>query len=189
MQTSFIDLEGASWAKAAIANVASEGVLPGIDARHFAPEQGVTRGEFVTTLQQLVRAPAPLRPVTYVDLKADTRELTAAQALGNLFDIDRVAGGLAFRPAGGVDRQTAAAAVVALGMAVSKIPLLDNDNVVKVLAKVPDSKSIDVRFRNFVATAIGAGFFYLPNGDFAPTAPLTRAQMAMLIDRLQVLSK
>lgn len=189
MRTSFIDLEGVSWANAAIANVASEGVLPGIDAKHFAPEQGVTRGEFVTAMQQLVSAPAPLHPATYVDLKADTRELAAAQALGNLFDVDRVAGGLAFRPAGIVDRQTAAAAVVALGMAVAKIPLLDKDNVARVLAKVPDSKSIDVRFRNFVATAIDAGFFHLPNGVFAPTAPLTRAQLAMLIDRLQVLSK
>jgi hypothetical protein len=189
MQASFIDLERFSWAKAAIANVAGEGVFPGVDARHFAPEQGVTRAEFVTAMQQLVSAPAPLHPATYIDLKADTRELAAAQALGNLFDVDRVSGGLAFRPAEVVDRQTAAVAVVALARAAARVPLLDDGNASKVLAKVPDSKSIDGRLRNFVATAIGAGFFYLPNGRFAPTAPLTRAQMAMLLDRLQTLSK
>jgi hypothetical protein len=189
MQFTFSDLEKYDWARASIGNVASQGLFPGIDATHFSPENVVTRAEYVEAMQQLVRAPAPLHPVSFTDMKAGTVELSAAQALANLLDVYRApSGGVAFRPGEIMDRQTAAAGSVSLAVASGRLRLASAADEAKVLAEIPDSAGIDAALRLHVATAIMANFLYMPNGRLAPTAPLTRAQMAVLVDRLQSLS-
>lgn len=191
MRQSFTDLDDYDWARAAIASVASQGIFPGIDAKRFSPDIAVTRAEYVVVLQALVRAPLPAHSIQFADVKSSAKEYAAAQALGNILDLHRDLSGrrVNFRPRQVVDRQSAAVGIVTLAIAAGRKRLLNSADATTVLTKVPDGGAIDELVKKHVATAIRAGFFHLPDGRFEPSQPLTRAQLALLIDQLQALFK
>jgi hypothetical protein len=185
----FQDLHDYAWAEPSIVRVAAEGLLPGLTATAFGPDRPVTRAEFVMAVAPLFRVPPSSHPLRFSDVKEGAVELAAAQSLSRALDLYRdKSGQVAFHPDQVLDRQNAAAAVVNLAAASGRLRMLSDADVAGSLVKLGDSKDIAPALRTHVANAITAGFFYVPNKNFAPAAPLTRGQLAMILDRLQTVS-
>jgi hypothetical protein len=185
----FCDTASVPWAEPAIAALASQGIIKGVAPGQFDPASDVTRAQVAALAQRMFQLPAPATPVAVSDVPssfwafADVQALLAALQAHASFSL--LSGG-AFSPNTAMDRQDASAVTVALLAAGGHLQLLGSAQTLAVLAGVPDAGQIDPTLAAYVATGIKAGVMIgFPGGSFQPQAPLTRAQVAVLLYRVQ----
>ena len=183
----FTDLGGYDWAGAAIAALAKQGIIKGTAPGTFDPAGQVTRAQFAALTQRLFSLPAPTQPVAFNDVPQSYWGYAAVEAAAPYFDYFQVpGGGYAFQPDQAFDRQDVATVIVRLLTASGKLQVLSRADTATVLGKVTDATTIAPALQPYVATAIKAGIMAgFPDGSFQPQGLLNRAQVAVLLQRLQ----
>ena len=179
----FNDLEGYGWARGAIDGLAGADILRGVAPGRFDPEGDVTRAQFATLLDRLFHLPGPSQPTVFSDVPQGHWAYQAVEAASPFLSGTKSG---AFAPDAAVSRQDVAAAVVGILAAEQRLTVSDASHAQAVLAGVPDAGGIAADLQRLVATAIQHGIMNgFPDGSFQPAGQLTRAQVAVLLDRVE----
>lgn len=164
----FEDVPAAHWAAAAIQRWQSCGVMQG-DGHGFRPEDNVTRGEAAVVLDRLA-GPELQAENVYADLPDGayyTAPMLRLSAAG-LMQGD----GAGMRPGGVVTRQE-------LAVLLARLFALEGAGQ----PEYADGGSIAPWARDAVAAVSARGWFQGNRGNFRPNDPLTRAELAQVLDR------
>jgi hypothetical protein len=168
----FNDVGGDTWAVPAIALLAGEGVVKGVATATFAPDQPVTEEQAVTFLSRLFPASGatPDHALPGVDAWAQAA-VAWAEAQGV---VDNPS---AFAPIAAAPRAQVVAWVVrALGLQSATVPP----------STFADAASIPPQYAAAVDVAQADGLVVGDtNGDFLPSSPVTRAQVAVILLRAE----
>ncbi len=182
----FTDLSGYGWAAGAISTLAAQGVVRGTAPGVFDPAGDVTRAEFAALMQRMFSLPAPASPITFSDVPPTYWGYGAVQAAAQYFGPTPPSSGAAFQPDAALDRQDVAAAMVRILAARGAIQVLDAADAATTLQTVTDAGQLAPGLQVDVATAIQAGLLTgFPDGTFQPQGLLTRAQVAVILQRLE----
>ncbi|MDI3317900.1 MAG: S-layer homology domain-containing protein [Bacillota bacterium] len=173
-----VDAQKDGWALPAIRDLYGRGLIGGVDPTHFAPDAPLTRAQMAALLSRWKGYPLDGIGPAFRDVSPGAWYYAAVEAAaGNgLFagvSPDR------FAPAAPVSRaMMATVAARALGL----------DRVARDLAGAPlpylDAGAVPDWARGAVAVAAGLGTMVGSGGAFRPNAALTRAEAAVLVDRL-----
>lgn len=181
--TPYRDIGSFSWAARSILILTTQGIIRGMAPGVFDPGGAVTRVQLATLLGRLLRLPPPRERVVFRDVPASFWGYRAVEAAASFIP---GAGSRLFAPDYAVSRQDVAAAVVGVLAAQHRLAVLDAAQAREVLAEVPDASGISPKLEVLVATAIDhhimTGF---PDGSFQPGGQLTRAQVAVLLERVE----
>nr|WP_274528681.1 bacterial Ig-like domain-containing protein [Paenibacillus piscarius] len=176
----FQDIGSAHWAKSAIEALASKGIIQGLSATEFKPEQSVTRAEFAILLVRGMEHTASEGP-GFTDVSPGDyyyKELMTARKLGLITGLP---GGL-FQPNVPVSRQemfvmTARALRAAGGVN-------PGQNTSSVLKGFADHSQVSGYAADDIAVMAAAGLIKGNGQQLMPAASATRAEAAMLIYRM-----
>lgn len=181
----FSDLGATGWAAPAINRLASLGLVSGVAPGRFAPAQGLTRAEYMKMLLGALNLPQSARPVGPVAdvpqsawyagwmYAAWEKEILVPDKTGRLY------------PTAAMTRAEMAAATLQACLAAGK-NLAGTDE--SVLNGFLDQNSIPDAYRGAFAMMVGNGLISGRSGStLAPTSGLTRAEAAVMINRLLLL--
>ncbi|URN93490.1 MAG: S-layer homology domain-containing protein [Candidatus Pristimantibacillus lignocellulolyticus] len=176
----FADISG-HWSQAAVEILASRGIVDGISATRYAPQQTLTRAEFTKLLasaiglKQLEGSTSTFSDVLPTDWYYGWVE---AAALAGIIQGDN---GL-FKPQDALTREEMMTMLIrATGDQLSTEVQLD---VSEVLAKFDDEATISSWAKPHAALAVHLGLIEGANGHLDPRGLSNRAQAAMVIYRL-----
>ncbi len=175
----FVDLENFTWAKDAIYALVDAGVVNGTSENTYSPAKNIKRADFAI---MLVRAFGITKGQgeNFADVDANkyyAKELLLAKANG-------IVGGIGdnkFNPEGEITRQDMmlmlSRALEAQGRA-----LAEADE--SVLAQFADAAQISDYAKSAVASVVEAGIIAGANGRINPLSKATRAEIAVMLDRV-----
>ncbi|HWI55550.1 MAG TPA: DUF4855 domain-containing protein [Desulfobacteria bacterium] len=171
----FRDIKG-SFAEKSIDHLARQGIIHGINAQQFGPGRNVTRLQFAILIAKSlgVQPFYPAKP-TFSDIRPGTAEAGYVEALANLGLISGTKNKI-FNGGSPVTRQDAA---VILSKSVEA-----NTQVSSVKITYIDASRISPYAADSVAYVTSKKWMNGSRGYFYPTRYLTRAEAAILIDRL-----
>lgn len=174
----FVDLAG-HWAEQAVNQLAAKGIVTGVDERHYEPNRAITRAEFVTLIMRAIEQTGKSSANAanpFSDVKAGqyyTGPIAAAAELGIVTGYDGK-----FRPA---DRITREEAVVSLVRAAKYFSTTQQQQGEPSFA---DAGKISSWAAAAVKEAWSAGLIQGDGKAFKPKNPVTRAEVAVMIQRL-----
>jgi hypothetical protein len=179
----FNDIGGSFiWAKDAIEDLASRGIIKGRSDTIFAPGDTITRAEFTCLMLRTFELDASITGVTPIsDIKSDRwfyRELMVAKKLG----IIKADGKNCFYPERPITREEMCITIVkTLNAADKTLPMYSTT----VLNGFTDTKSISSDALYSVASLVGEGIMNgKPGNRIAPKETANRAEAAALIYRV-----
>ena len=175
----FLDMNG-HWANSAVRALAAKGIVTGVDADHYRPSVSITRADFVTLIMRAMTwendTIAQSGEHGFQDVPAGryyTEHVAAAVELGIVNGYNGM-----FRPQDQITREEAAAALVRAS------EHLDVSTVIAGSMPFTDKAEIAAWATPLVEQAWGMGLIEGDGGAFKPKQSLTRAQVAVMIDRL-----
>lgn len=175
---SFKDID-THWAKDQIIEMAAAGVINGMDDTTFAPEQKITRAQFI----KLIVATAGLETKdayagVATDVKGDWSEnFVAAAEKAGLIDASFVVDGK-LNPGANITREEMASLV-------ARVATLKKVEMTGTAPTFPDADTISDWAKADVTVAAQLGIVNgMDGGLFAPKEPATRAQAAVMMSRL-----
>ncbi|MBR3391408.1 MAG: S-layer homology domain-containing protein [Firmicutes bacterium] len=172
----FTDLGNHAWASDAIYDLVSKGVVKGIGGTSYGPAQNIKRGDFML---MLVRA---------YDLKADFRENFKDVAAGSYYydaiGIAKAQGiaqgdGVSFKPEAPITRQEA----MALLYRTLNITGHDMDSYSVALNTFTDVDKVADWAVEPIGALVGAEIIQGSNDQLNPLGNMTRAEMAVALDK------
>ncbi|MBW5445051.1 family 16 glycosylhydrolase [Cohnella sp. CFH 77786] len=170
------DVTAAHWAAGAIYRWQQAGVIRGYPDGTFRPSTGISRAEFASLMNRTFGLPAVENASSYPDVKPGSwaqTEIATAIAAGYL-KLD--AHGLA-QPNAKVSRADAANAL-------NDLFRFDVPQTADA-AKFSDIGSLDAGTRDSIAALASRGYLKgFEDGTYRPNQPITRAEIAALLDRL-----
>ncbi len=161
----FQDLGNAAWAQAAIQTLATQGVLTGLTPTRFGPGQPVTIGQLAVVLERFDGG-AP-----------QGASFTSAYNLAIQTDITAGLGGST--PAGG-----AATRAQAITMIMNALHLQGPGDAAN-LGQFQDAGKVPGWARQPLAFAVQLGLLAGSNGYLDPDATLSRAELAVILERIE----
>jgi len=186
----FNDLAGVVWAQDAIDSLATMGIAGGVGGNLFDPGGPVTRAQLAAFLQRAFSLSEPSPPLPFTDVPRDNWAYAPVQAAGEYVGYYGQAGSSAvtFRPNAKSTREDVAMAIVKALAAEQAIDILDTEAAAsEVLSQFKDAATISPGRRVYMATAVRNGILRgLPGDVLNPTAGITRAEVAGLLDRALV---
>lgn len=186
---SFDDIDGDfSWAKDAIQQLAKEGIVHGVDAKHFQPNGQLTRAQFAALVSNYFSLqPANSNQEDFQDVHVGDWYFKAVEASKDYMTMfTNVSGGYDFKPNLPINRAEAAVTLVQVLLKQNAIQLVSADQANQILSGYTDANLIPQQLRIHVATAIQAGLMKgIGANRFDPLTTLNRAQAAALLYRLQ----
>ncbi len=166
-----------AWAKDAISTLADQEIILGMGEGIYAPEENVTREQLAAlTVRALdITGEAP-ETATFTDVEKDMWSFEAVELAKDFFG--RVEG--AFEPENAADRLTVASVLVnALD---SLFPELAYQDLAVIFTDIDTlSEAEKEAVRRAAVTGIINGY---PDGTFGPEKDVTRAEVAVMIDRV-----
>ena len=181
----FTDLKGYDWARTAIESLAGQEILRGMGGGRVDPGGVLTRDQVATLIQRLFELPQPAQPVSYSDVPPGHWAYSFVQACSPY--IPPLAGDT-FGAGVACSREDAAAALVRVLDEQALLEIVPPGEADTILAGVPDAGEITPALRQLIATSIKYGIVRgLEDGSFVPAGMLTRAQAAVLLDRVQTM--
>lgn len=179
---SFEDTQG-HWASSAVNDLASRLILNGADDNRFLPDSGVTRAEFASILVRALGLPGTDVQGRFRDVPADAWYAREAAQASELGIVQGYADGT-FRPAAAVTREEAVA-MIGRAMAIAGIPAEANEaDPSRTLAAFADGSGVSEWARPAWAAAIREGVIAGEAGELRPHDKVTRAQTAVMVERL-----
>ncbi|MDT9722113.1 chitobiase/beta-hexosaminidase C-terminal domain-containing protein [Paenibacillus sp. ClWae2A] len=183
----FVDVES-HWAKDAVEDMASRMVINGVDATHYNPDAAITRAEFAAIMVRALGLPdqtgsAPFNDVSssdwYVGAVAQAQQYGIIQG----YEDDM------FHPSQTITREEA---LVILERAMritgleAKLPAATVDDALPIFK---DAQHISPWANSAIAKGLQAGIITgRATEEFAPKASITRAEVAVIIQRLMTKS-
>lgn len=179
----FTDLKGYDWARTAIESLAGQEILRGMGGGRFDPGGVLTRDQVAALLQRVFQLPQPAQPVSYSDVPVSHWAYSYVQASSTY--IPPLAGNT-FGAGVACDREDAATALVRVLDEQGLLEIVPPGEADTILAGVPDAGEITPALRQLIATSIKYLIVRgMEDGSFVPAGLLTRAQAAVLLDRVQ----
>lgn len=173
----YSDVPAGSWYEAAVNEAAEKGYMEGVSDTLFAPDAYVDRATAVTVLWRMEGSPAPAATVSFGDVDPTAWYAQAAawaKSSGIANGDDRGD----FKPAAHVTRQELAAFLTRYD-AYRGAALAEG-----ALNLYTDAGEISDWAVESMAHAVGMGLLEGSAGRLQPTAPATRAQLAVILQRL-----
>ena len=172
----FIDIEG-HWAKEAIKYVVNKGYFQGVSDREFAPNKGITRGQFVTVLGRMLNIDkTSFKSNNFKDVKTDSYYapyVAWAESVG----ITKGRGNGSFDPDKAITREEMAVMMVKF-LKVSGKKL----NVKGTGGAFKDDVNIESWAKEAVVEMAKLGLVKgMEDGSFSPKTQFTRAQVAQIL--------
>ncbi|WP_127492930.1 S-layer homology domain-containing protein [Paenibacillus glycanilyticus] len=176
----FVDVPAGHWAEAAVKSLSAKHIVSGVDQQHYAPNRNITRSEFATMMMRAVdytgkeadaAAANPFKDVPAGQYYTDA--VTRAASLGIMSGY-----GGSFRPNDPITREEA---VVTLVRTVKYFEVKDTGKGAPAFA---DMKQISAWASAAVDQAWKLGLIEGDGKQFHPKAALTRAEIAVMINRL-----
>lgn len=181
----FKDVKDSHWAAAAINNMVNKGVIKGYEDGTFRPSASITRGEFATLLARVFELDVTEVTNPFTDVKADVWYTDGVLALYK-------AGIAAGRPDGtfGVDLPITNEEISTMlyrGITLQQINLETNN---KANGTFTDSASISGYAKEAVEGLAKMGIINgRPDGSFGPKSSTSRAQVAVMLERVMEYTK
>ncbi|QHW30800.1 hypothetical protein GZH47_07965 [Paenibacillus rhizovicinus] len=175
----FGDIAAFGWAKQAIADVTAKGIMSGVSDTRFVPGQSISRAAFTDALVKALGLSASFEG-NFGDvpsLSAYYESIGVARELG----IAKGAGGGLFRPDAPISRQEMAALVV---RAMKAAGLKADSGTAADLKAFADAQKVAAYAVLDMATLVKAGILKGDGKQLLPKDQVTRAQTAVLVDRL-----
>ena len=170
---SFSDV-GAHWASSSISRLSDEKVIEGYPDGSYKPEGNITRAEFATIIARLFETTKTVDLTSYRDVNSGAwyyNDVAKAVALGVLDGSTS-----AIRPDDYITREEAMNGLNVLYALVAK----SNDSA---LAKFSDANKVSSWAKSSVAALTDFGYIHgYPDGTVKPSAFITRAEFAKLLD-------
>lgn len=184
---SFADLRG-HWAEQAVKGLAAKHIVTGVDDQHYVPDRSISRAEFATLIVRAVSVhreaagqmaePSAPRADTFRDVSPDRYY---AQPVAQAAELGIVTGyNGAFRPDDSITREEA---VVALVRAAEVMEAAAGAQGGKTTA-FADAGSISAWAIQAVDLAFTQGWIQGDGSRFNPKSAVTRAEVAVMVDRL-----
>jgi exopolysaccharide biosynthesis protein len=167
----FKDIAG-HWASPAIGRLAANGVLGGFPDGTFVPDRPVTRAQFASALGSALKWPVPKSTTWFNDYIPDWARLAVEKAVSRGVITGYPDG--TFRPDAGITRSEMAVMIdraLKIGESNSTLNCKDLD-------KIPDYAL------GSVSRVTDAGILQISGGYFNPVKGVTRAEMAVALDRV-----
>ena len=174
----FDDIETVAWAKNAIVDLANKGLIKGREDKKFAPEDNITRAEFVTLLVNAFAIDSQDTETNFTDVKSGE---WYAKAVASAEKFGLVSGrpGNSFGVNDSVTRQDMAVIIHRLvGKKNIELPNASDAE------QFDDYQAIEQYAVDSVEAMQKAGIVKGIGNQFAPNQSLTRAQAATIIHRL-----
>ncbi|GBF74285.1 hypothetical protein PA598K_02621 [Paenibacillus sp. 598K] len=175
----FADMKG-HWAEAAVRSLAAKQIVTGMNADRYQPGGSISRADFVTMVMRAMawqngeaRTAAPQH---FEDVPAGryySEHVTMAAGLGIVNGYNGQ-----FRPQDQMTREEAVAVLVRASQYFERIAIQEGE------LPFSDRKSIAEWAVPFIEQAWAMGLIQGDMGRFEPKQPLTRAQVAVMIDRM-----
>ena len=172
----FTDIEG-HWAKEAIKYVVNKGYFQGVNDREFAPNKGITRGQFVTVLGRILNIDkTSFKSNNFKDVKADAYYapyVAWAESVG----ITKGRGMGSFDPDKEITREEMAVMMVKFLKASGK-----KLNTKGTASAFKDDVNIESWAKDAVMEMAKLGLVKgMKDGSFSPKTEFTRAQVAQIL--------
>nr|WP_245363961.1 S-layer homology domain-containing protein [Cohnella thailandensis] len=175
----FADLKG-HWSENSVLSLAAKHIVNGVDNSHYEPNRSITRGEFAVALMRAVdwtgKASIPNAANPFKDVPSDryyAEQAAQSAALGILNGYEG-----AFRPNALITREEA---VVAL---IRAAKVIGQEMTGSAELSFSDKGSISSWALEAVRAASANGLIEGDGTRFHPGNPLTRAEIAVMIERL-----
>ena len=176
---SFRDVPSGYWAAPQIAALAAAGILQGVGDGDFAPNGIVTRAQFATMLSRLGQVPAGTVGPRFADVPPNAwfyRGVEDATGMGWMAGD----GNGRFQPDAPLTRAQAAV-VLANYLGLEHIAQDES----RAALPYSDASAVPAWARGGVAVATDLGLLQGAGGQVLPNAPVTRAEAAVLLSRLE----
>lgn len=165
------------WARDAIRNLAARGVILGDGKGNFKPQDYITRADFVVMLTRLVVLDVPGN-AGFDDVE-NGRYYTLAISKAYEAGLVKGTGGNNFNPHGYITRQDAFTVIYRLIEYLEKA-----DDASQALSSFKDGTEVSSYAQKAISFLAGKGIVQGSNGYLKPLDNITRAEMAVLLDRL-----
>ena len=173
----YTDVPGGAWYEAAVNEVTEKGYMTGVSEGQFAPTANVTRATVVTVLWRMEGSPAPTATVSFGDVSP---EAWYAQPVAWAKE-NGIANGDSrgdFKPDQSVTRQELAAFLTRFDQ-YRGVPLAEGS-----LNLYSDANMTGVWAVESMRHAVGMGWLEGDGGKLLPGGVATRAQLAVILQRL-----
>ena len=173
----YADVAPGSWYEAAVNQVTEPGYMEGVSDTQFAPDAYVTRATVVTVLWRMEGSPLPAATVSFGDVNPSAwYGQAAAWAKENGIANGDTRGD--FKPEQFVTRQELAAFLTRYDA------YRGSELAEGTLGLYSDAGEISAWAEESMAHAVGMGLLEGAGGKLSPTASATRAQLAVILQRL-----
>lgn len=173
----YVDVPVGSWYADAVDWVAGEGYMTGVDASHFAPTATVTRATVLTVLWRMEGSPVMGAAATFSDVPTGTWYAQAAAWAQSAY-IASGDGQGRLDPDGSITRQELAVLLTRYdrykGVALAE----------GALNLFSDAGEIAAWAQDGMRHAIGMGWLEGSGDQVQPTGPVSRAQLAAILQRM-----
>lgn len=179
----FRDLGGVPWAAPYINDLATRGIMQGTAPGVFDPDALITRGQLALVLARTWPAPTGAPAPTFTDV---TPGSDLAQALRTAWPLMQPVLGASrsFDPEMHVQRQQVFAILGRIEVPISGTAFTAQHQAASVLSRFRDASSISADLAGWVAAAVALGIAQgTAPGVLDPQGDVTRAQLAVLVDR------
>lgn len=183
----FTDLAGYEWAANEIRILAGQGIAQGVGGCRFNPGGQVTKAELAAFLQRLFNLQEPAQSAEFSDVPKTYWGYSVVHAVAPFMPVMAQFGGVsAFFPDQPINRQDVATTVVNILVTTNQLSLQTPAGASSTLIGVPDAGNIAPGLRPQVATVIANRIMVgYPDGGFQPHTLLSRAQIAVILVRLE----
>ncbi|MCR2807357.1 glycosyl hydrolase 53 family protein [Paenibacillus soyae] len=179
----FVDMEG-HWAKVAVNDMASRMIVNGLNAEQFAPSESITRAEFAAIIVRALGLGDQASTDAFKDVEANAwYNGVIAQAAA--YDLIEGYEDGTFRPSATITREEA---MVILYRAMA-LAGLDAGASADALSAFADAGDISAWAEQAAAAAANHQLVQGSNGQLKPQSEITRAETAVIVQRLLVKSK
>ncbi len=177
----FADTEG-HWSQAAVNDLASRLIVSGTEQHRFQPNAAITRAEFAAILARALGLPVDEQEALFQDVKPHdwyAGAVAAAKAYGLIqgYEDDT------FRPAQTITREEAMV-MISKAMHLTGVAMIAENAPEERLSTFSDGSQVQPWAEQAVASAIQYGLVSGMNGELRPSADITRAETASIIQRL-----
>jgi hypothetical protein len=177
---SFEDLGGFTWAKKPIEVLASKGIIDGLSDRRFAPEQSITRADFILLLVRALDLQTDETAEPFADVAANAyyyEALSAARALG----IAQGAGDNRFNPHASITREDMIVLTAKALEAAGKLTLAGSD---QGLEGFEDAGEVADYAKASMSALVSKGLIQGSHNRLLPKTSTLRSQAAVLLYRI-----
>ena len=182
--TNFGDLQNC-WAQQQITDLVARGVLSGMTPTEFMPDANITRAQFTTMLDKILKLSPPQGVgLSFNDVAPGAWYYNNVSAAVYAGLISGYGSGL-FGPDDPVTREQMASMVARTLLMQTKMTKPDQPEIATILARFQDQSSIAGWARADAALVVQQGIIHgRTGGAFAPQAEATRAEAAVMIWQL-----